>query len=259
MMQWLRHILQSLISVHFCPDNHATPIRRLGRYHRVGEPGFFFTLPLIERTQPAIKTSLFVGDFLFEEVLSQDNIPFTLKLTILFSFTPQAAHRDAAAVLVNLDEAVLKLIMHDYASQGLRQLTARFIANDLSSDLARSTIERNLNRFLRAQARPLGLAPLKQGGVILKEVIGHEKFRRAMLDAKRMEANLQIFASYQAVGDLINQAIQAGLVTGLEDMKGNLTLLSTMAPLEQMDSIKPLDFLNHLPKQNGHYGYNGNN
>ncbi len=55
--------------------------------------------------------------------------------------------------------------------------------------------------------------------------------RRDTVRAKRIEAMLKVLARYR-VGDLIQHAIQAGYVTGLEDLEGSLTLLSTLSPLE---------------------------
>ena len=55
-----------------------------------------------------------------------------------------------------------------------------------------------------------------------------------------LKAILNVLARYP-VGDLIQQAIQAGFVTGLEDLEGKLTLLSTLSPLEAMRSSSFLD------------------
>ena len=258
-MRALVGLIKSLKFLHFAEDNHVIPVFRLGRYHRAGGPGFFWTIPLLERTLPTVKTSIYVGDFYFEELLSQDNIPFSLKATVLYTFDPKSAIPAAAAQLVQGGDSLLHVIVRDYANQGLRRLAAKFKAEDLSSSEARFKIERNLTRFLTAEMRALGLAPLKNGGVLLKEVIGHEKFRRAMLDVKRLDANLQVVTSYQAVGDLIQQAIQAGFVSNLEELQGNLTLLSTLSPLESVQPQQSFDIHQALPHVNGrHFHQNGN-
>ena len=256
-MSWLIRFLQSLLFVHFAPDNHVRPVRRLGRYHRVAGSGYFLTFPLVERVLPPVKTSIYVGDFFFGEILSQDNVPFTLKATILFTFNPKLALKEAAAQLVQGGDQLLQLIVQEYANQGLRRLTSRFKAEKLSAGEARFLIEWNLSRFLTTEMRALGLAPLKNGGILVKEITAHEKFRRAMLDARRLEANLQVVTSYHAVGDLIRQAIQAGFVAGLDEMDGNLTLLSTLSPLESIDPTYALDIHQAPVVQNGARVRNG--
>ncbi len=256
-MKRLINIFKSLFFFHFAPDNHVSPVLRLGRYHRVDGPGFFWTIPLLEQALSPVKTGLHVGNFSFTETLSQDNIPFTVRMTVLFSFKPQSALKTAAAQLVLEGDDLLQLIVKEYTSQGLRRLTAKFKAEKLSSGEARFSIEQNLARFLLAELRALGLAPLANGGILIKEVVGHDKFRRAMLDAKRLDANLQVVTSYHAVGNLIQQAIQAGFVTSLEELDGNLTLLSTLAPLESIHPSYSMK-LNQMPMvQNRQHTRNG--
>ena len=94
-MKWLVQLFKSLFVIHFTPDNQTTPVLRWGRYHRVRGSGFFMTWPLIERTLSPVKTSIHVGNFYFEEVLSRDNIPFTIQMTILFTFKPDNALKSA--------------------------------------------------------------------------------------------------------------------------------------------------------------------
>lgn len=255
-MKWLMRILGSLVGIHFAPDNHVVPVLRLGRYHRVKGPGFFWINPLIERALPPVKTSIHVGNFVFEEVLSKDNIPFSIKMTVLFTFDPAAAVKSAAAVLVRAGDDLLQIIVKDYTNQGLRRLVAKFDAEELCGQIAMSTIERNLARFLAAEMRALGLAPLKRGGVLIKETIAPEKFKRGLLNAKRLEAILQALTRYP-VGDLIQQAIQAGFVTGLEDLESNLTLLSTLSPLENVYPPYLRDIHKIATVQNGRNTRNG--
>jgi hypothetical protein len=212
----------------FAPDNHLVPVLHFERYHRLEGPGVFWTLPLIERTLEAISTGLRVGNFTFDEILSRDNIPFTFQLTVLFTFEPAQPPKNIAAQLVRLPGRVLLDIVQDYTSQALRRLASRVEAEALGAESTLAHIERDLTRFLTAQLRILGIAPLKNGGVLIKETVAPEKFERAMLTVRRHEAILSLLARYREL-NLIDQAIRAGFLSGLEDHAGNLTLLS---PLE---------------------------
>jgi hypothetical protein len=133
--------------------------------------------------------------------------------------------------LVRAPDEIIQGIVKDYANQGLRRLASTFEAKDLGGELALSAIERNLTRFLTGEMRILGIAPLKQGGVIIKETIAPEKFQEAMLNARRLETVLQLLAQFPVHG-LIGQALQAQFVNNLENLEGDLTLLSTLSPLE---------------------------
>jgi regulator of protease activity HflC (stomatin/prohibitin superfamily) len=99
-MKKLLWAIANLFGLYFAPDNYVIPVLRFGRYRRVGGPGFVWTWPVIEQTLPPLKTSLYVGNFVFEEVLSQDNIPFKVHVTVLFIFDPDSAVKNAAAQLV---------------------------------------------------------------------------------------------------------------------------------------------------------------
>lgn len=258
-MKALFRFLGRLIGIHFAPDNHIIPVLRLGRYHRVKGPGFFWIIPLLERALPPVKTSIHVGSFHFAEVLSRDNIPFTVKMTVLFTFDPRTALKSAAAMLVRGGDDLFQTIMKDYADQGLRRLASRFDAEELCGETPMSAIERDLTHYLRVELRNLGLAPLRNGGIIIKEMNAPDKFKRTMLDARRdairtarLEAILQLLARYP-IGDLIQQAIQAGFVTGLEDLEGRLTVLSSLSPLEGERPPSILDAY-RIANQNGKKG-----
>jgi hypothetical protein len=152
---------------------------------------------------------------------------------------------------------VIQDIIKDYTNQGLRRLTARFEAEKLSNETPRSTIEQNLTSFLTVELSPLGLAPLRTGGVLIKEVIAPEKFKRGVLNAGRFATMLQTLTSYHALGGVIQHAIQAGMMTGLEDLEGvNLALLSQS---ESLDLHRTMDAVHEVPMRNGYNGSNGYN
>ncbi len=244
-----------LLGLHFAPDNHIIPVLRMGLYHRAAGPGFTWVIPLLEQALPPVKTSIHVGNFLFEEVMSRDNVPFEIQMTVLFAFNPTSALKSAAAVLVKGGEDLFKIIVKDYTNQGLRRLAARYQAEDLCGEEPMSTIEWNLTRALTAELRVLGLAPLKSGGVLIKEAIAPAKFKRGILNARRLEAILEALAQFPA-HNLIEQAIQAGFMSGLEDLEGNLTLLSTMSPLEKVYRPRPGN-LGQIAMGDGQNGWNG--
>jgi hypothetical protein len=246
--------LAGLLGFYFVGDNQVVPVLRLGRFSRIKGPGFFWVMPFTDRPLKALNTGLRVAKFVFSDVLSRDNVPFKFHLTILFLFDPGLPSKKVAAQLVRATDELLQSIVQDYANQGLRRLAARFDAKDLGGQLATSTIERDLTRFLVFEMRSLGIAPLKNGGVIIKETIAPENFLLAMLNARRLETVLQSLAHFPVPG-LIEQALQADFVMSLERLQGNLTLLSTLSPLEAVEPNYLLD-LAQLSKTR-QFGRNG--
>jgi hypothetical protein len=248
-MNRLWQFFGSLFGINFTPDNHITPVMRLGRYHRVKGPGIFWIIPIFDQILPPVKTSLYVGDYTFREVLSKDNIPFQISLTVLFAFNPTAALKDAAAQLVRGRDSLLQIIVKDYTNQGLRRL------EDLNSWLAMSAIERNLTRLLTVEMRPLGIAPLKNDGLLIKEVSAPDKLKRAILNARRLEEVLRALAAFPVPNSLTEQAIRAAFMTNLEDFENNpMLILSSLSSAEtaQLPQILETHKLTMRNGQNGH-------
>lgn len=225
-MKGMFSFLGRLIGVHFAPDNHVVPVLRLEQFNRVEGSGFFPIIPLLERTLPPVKTSLYIGNFFFEEVLTRDNIPFSIQLTILFTFDPRSARKEAAAMLVRRDENALKLIVKDYTSQGIRRLVSRFRAEDMSREATMSGIRRDLAHLLKGELHALGIAPLPSGGVLLKETVPAEAFRKTMLDAKHDEAILDALGKCPTP-ELIPQLGQVLLANSLKERSGQLVVMNT--------------------------------
>lgn len=246
--------LGTFIGLYFAADNYVVPVMRWGLYHRVVGSGFFWIIPFLEHTLPPVKTSLYVGNFTFVDVPSKDNILFTIRMTVLFSFQPTSAHPDAAAVLVKGGSDLLSSIVNDYASDGLRRLTAQFKAEELSGKPAILSIKRNLASLLRLQLAPLGIIPLRQDGLLIKEVIAPEKFKRAMVEARRIEAIVRAIAQYPTP-HLVEQALRAEFISDVDQID-NLTLLSGTHPPETL-ALPYLPQLQQLPKPNGRSGQNG--
>lgn len=230
------HLIRGLgwpFGLRFAPDNHVVPIIRSGRFKRVGGPGFFWIIPLWEETLPSINTAAHVEKFTFYKVVSQDNIPFNFQLTTIFQFRPDLAGKEIAARFVRLPESVLatslRSIVHDFASEGLRALAAKFKAEELRNNKTRFIIKRNLIQHLNSGLRGLGVIAAKRDGVIIRGIDGDERFDRTMLDIEQHEAILRTLSHYRENPELIDEVMRAELLACLENLKGNLTLLS---PLE---------------------------
>jgi regulator of protease activity HflC (stomatin/prohibitin superfamily) len=225
-MKALAQSFGKFIGIRFAPDNKIVPVLRWEQFNRVEKGGYFWINPFIEEALPPISVGLQVGNFAFNEVLTADNIPFTVKLTVLFQFDPSLPPPSVLAQVVRLPANKLSDIVEDYASQGLRRLASTFTAEELGGKTAVSQIENSLRRFLKAQLNVLGLVPLRQGGILVKEVIAPEKFKQAMLHVHQHQATLQMLSHYPE--KLIEQAIRTDFLTGLEDHSGNLTLFSSL-------------------------------
>ncbi len=93
--------------------------------------------------------------------------------------------------------------------------------------------------------RLLGLAPLaaQDGGVMIKEIIAPEKFKRTMLDVKHNEAILEVLRSYP-VPELVHLLNQVIFANSLQDHSGELALM--------MGSPEGMHLLPWLSQKNGY-------
>ncbi len=223
-MTWLIQALGKLVGIYFTPDNHTTPILRLGRYHRVKGPGLLWIIPFFEKVLPPVKTSIHVGTFFFEEVQSQDNIPFTIQITVLFTFQPDRARKAAAAQLVKGGDALFNTIVKDYTNQGLRRLVAKYEAETLSNQQTMTIIEYNLVHYLTATMRVLGLAPLKNDGILIKEVIGPKAFKETMLNVKHNEALREVLRNCPTP-EFVQLFNQLSFINSLQNRTGQIALM----------------------------------
>ena len=209
--------------IYFAPDNHLVPVLRLGRFHRLETPGFFPVIPLIEEALPPVNFGVQVGDFMFEDVLSQDNIPFTIRMTVLFKFDAREALPDVAAQLVQVEPYVLQNIVRDYANQGLRRIASTFRAEELSGAFARQEIEKNLTRYLKGQRKILGLFPVDDG-LLVKEITAPNKFNQSMVNVKGLGATMRELGRYRDI-TLMELGTRAAFLNALGDREGDLTFM----------------------------------
>ena len=96
---------------HFAPDNTVVPVLNSGRFNRLAGPGHFYVKPIVEKTLEPISLGLQVGKFTFEDVLSKDNIPFQMQITILFRFDPTLPDKRVLPQLVRLTLSMLEMDM----------------------------------------------------------------------------------------------------------------------------------------------------
>jgi regulator of protease activity HflC (stomatin/prohibitin superfamily) len=189
MIRYLIQILMWPFGLRFAPDNHVVPILRLGRFHRVQGPGFFWVIPFLEHTLAPIDTGARVMELVFNDVTSRDNIPFRFHLTVIFTFKPSFATKEEAAQLIRLSnkklEMRLEALVRDYTSDGLRRLAAKFCADEMSKDSTRFTIQWNLSHYLNYSLDTIGLILAKKGGVLIQEIVADKKFKEAMVNLQQ--------------------------------------------------------------------------
>ncbi len=226
MLRFLKKMVQipaKWFGARFAPDNHVVPVLRLEQYHRLAGPGYFRINPLHETTLPAISLSVRLGNFTFNDVMSRDGIPFSITVIVMFNFNPANAISAAQPQIARATSEMLEGVVRNHTEHGLRRQVARIPAETLYSGDTLAEVEQNLVRLLRTRLQMIGIAPL-DNGVFIKETLAPARFRESLLMAKQYQDTLRALNGQE--GQLIEQAIRAGLVAGLEKNHGQVTLFS---------------------------------
>jgi len=214
-MKKVLSFLVGLIGFHFIPENHKAAVMRLGMYHRARGPGFIWIIPFVERVENIVKIGMRFATFLIKQVLSNDGIPLDFELTVIYNFDPDSTSRPIAAQLVRLPDHILENIVREYADKSLRQAVAQHSTEAICTGGAIADIERDVIEGLQARIRHLGLAPMADGGMMIKEITPRKDFLESILATKGYEMILKVLTGYP-IAD-VDQALLAELVRGFKD------------------------------------------
>jgi regulator of protease activity HflC (stomatin/prohibitin superfamily) len=230
--------LARLIGFHFVPEDSKAAVMRLGMYNRARGPGFVWVAPLIERVENLIEVTMRLTTFTVEQVVSSDGIPFDFKLTVRYSFDPDStSSRSIAAQLVRQPDHVLENIVRDYVDKSLRRTVARYIAEDICNGGPIAAIEQGVMEGLKVQVGHLGLAPMADSGVMIKEITPPDDYVETMVAAKGYEMILRVLTAYQAAD--VDQALLAEWVRNFKEAPPGV--LSSLSDLLRSSKAKQSD------------------
>jgi hypothetical protein len=231
MLHYLVRALGWPLGLRFVTYNYIKPISRWGRFKRWGS-GYFWIIPLVEQTHSPIDIGVRKAQLNFNKVMSQDNIPFEFRLTVLFAFNPdlkrQIPSKELADRFVIFSEQqqldpVFKSMINDYISERLRSYIATIKAEEVCHESTRFRIKHDLIHHLEVRLHDLGLI-LIGDGILIHEIMVPEKFQRMMLDAEQHEVILRSLSEYKDQPELIDKAVQAEFLDSLEEHKGEVRI-----------------------------------
>ncbi len=154
LLRWLLR-LGKPFGVEFVPDLNVRVIYRMGQYAGVRGPGRF----QYNRFAEVLGPQIFIGgqrrDFTFDGLLSQDAIPMTVRLNVLYSYHPQRAP-DVAPALVRLPLETHTYLIRIFTEWGTRTALNQHNSFELARSAALNVIESEIAESLRADMRPLG-------------------------------------------------------------------------------------------------------
>ncbi len=217
-------------------ENTLVPIMRWSRFHRWAEAGYHALWPIAEVSLPPISLGMRIGRFQFKEVISRDNIPFTMQVVIRYRFDPRTAEPQAQTALAQVTAQALLDTVEDRTEQALRRKVSRYRAEEVAGQAAVSQIERDIFHFVATTLRPMGIHMTKDG-VIVKETIAPEKFQQAVMQVRQHRMMMRAFRE-QHDANVIDQALWADFLNRVETQENRITIFKP-ADQEVISTVGP--------------------
>ncbi len=154
LLRWMLR-LGKPFGVKFVPDLNVQVIYRMGQYAGVRGPGQFQYNHLAETLGPQIFIGAQRHDFAFERVLSQDAVPMSVRLNVLYNYDPRRAP-DVAPVLVSLPPETHIYLLGIFAEWATRTAVNQRNSFELARATVLNVVESEIAESLRADIKPIG-------------------------------------------------------------------------------------------------------
>lgn len=141
----------------FVPDMTVQVIYRNGLYEGVRGPGRFRYNRFTEALGPQISVGSQRRALMFSDILSQDGLPITVRLSILCGYDPRRAPQFARAFVRTTPEVRLALVT-SFAERATRVSIGRRNSLELLQPQVLEAAEGEISRALQADMSPLGFA-----------------------------------------------------------------------------------------------------
>ncbi len=154
LLRWMLR-LGKPFGVRFVPDLNVQVIYRMGQYAGVRGPGRFQYNQLAETLGPQIFIGAQRRDFTFDRMLSQDAVPMTVRLNVLYTYDPRRAP-EVAPALVRLPPETHVYLISLFAEWATRTAVNQRNSFELARANVLNVVESEIAGALRADIQPLG-------------------------------------------------------------------------------------------------------
>lgn len=141
----------------FVPDMTVQVVYNNGLYAGVRGPGRFRYNRLTETLGAQIAVGAQRHSFVFSDMLSQDGLPITVRLSLLYGYDPRRAPQFAWALVRTTPEMRLTLVT-SFAERAARISVSRRNSLELPQAQVLEAAEEEISRALQADMSPLGFA-----------------------------------------------------------------------------------------------------
>ncbi len=154
LLRWMLRLGRPF-GMRFVPDLTVQVIYRMGQYAGVRGPGRFQYNQLAETLGPQIFIGAQRHDFVFDGMLSQDTVPMTVRLNLVYRYDPRRAP-DVAPALVRLPRETHLYLLGIFVEWATRTKVNQRNSFELARSPELNVVEADIAESLRADIQPLG-------------------------------------------------------------------------------------------------------
>ena len=241
LMRWLMR-LGKPFGLEFVPDLNVRVIYRMGIYAGARGPGLY----QYNRFAETLGAQIFIGgqrrDFTFDGLLSQDAIPMTARLNVLYNYHPKRAP-EVAPALVRLSPDVHTYLLSIFAEWATRTAVNQRNSFELARSTALSAIESEVTESLRADMKPLGFEAPGEHPVRVLQVRPPDSLTERQQQIAQRRAGILAGEEFSANAyrrALITEFIEQLARTGAGESIVNFNELLDSYVAENKSSVPPL-------------------
>lgn len=187
--------LLAIMGIHIAQQWEKVVVLRLGKFNRIGGPGLFWTLPIIEQNVMRVDGRMRVTTFGAEETLTSDLVPLNVNAVLFWMVW------DAKAACTEVSDFTCSVELA--AQTALRDAIGR--ANVAEVAIRRQQLDRELKKALEEKVADWGITVLS---VEVRDILLPRELHDAMsLEAQaeqRRKARIILMEGEQDVADMLD-------------------------------------------------------
>ncbi len=170
------------------PDKMVQVIERNGRYHRAVDKTFVRRNPFIESFGPQIRVGVRVVENLYENIISRDGVPHSIKVCVKIIFDLQNADPKIAPLLVQNGERLLNGKISALVDLTIRRKVSHLYASELLSPDLPIQLEEAIEKRLADNLGRFGASLFPaDDGLVVKEILSPPRMRENRTEATNIE------------------------------------------------------------------------
>ncbi|MFQ5610636.1 MAG: SPFH domain-containing protein [Anaerolineae bacterium] len=141
-------------------DYQLGVVYKMGRYHDLRGPGFFWINPLTDTMKTEVS---FKPDFIstpYDNLRTRDALQLGLRLALAYAFDPRLVSPEQAAIFVTWPRQIRRLIVTDQARSALQAIVSQFYAEEICRGEAFEPIGEKVKAQLVGRLQTLAMKPV---------------------------------------------------------------------------------------------------